>query len=40
MKMYKFTFADGYYCYVCGMSKQELKAEIKKHGKLISKTLV
>ena len=35
--MYKFTFADGYVCFVKGLSSLELKHEIRKHGKLISK---
>ena len=39
MKWYCYEFADGYCCYVRGMSAQELKAEVRKHGKLISKTL-
>ena len=35
---YRYTFEDGYTCYVMGMSKNELKVEVMKHGKLISKT--
>ena len=34
---YWFTFADGYSVCARGFSKQELKIETLKHGKLISK---
>ena len=35
--MYKtYVFADGYTCTVKGFSKQELKVEIRKHGKIIN----
>lgn len=37
MKYYKFTFQDGYFCYMRGMSKQELRIEESKHGKLLRK---
>ena len=30
-------FADGYRCCVAGMSRQELRAEENKHGKLLRK---
>jgi hypothetical protein len=36
---YTFIFADGYYCTVRGMSKQELKVEERKHGKLVRKVM-
>lgn len=39
MKFYKYTFQDGYFCYASGFSKQELKTEENKHGKLIKKEL-
>ena len=35
MKYYWFTFADGYSVCVRGFSKQELKVEESKHGKLL-----
>lgn len=31
---YKYIFADGYFAFVRGYSKQELKVEEGKHGKL------
>jgi len=34
---YWFTFEDGYSVCVKGFSKNELKWEILKHGKLVSK---
>lgn len=34
---YKFTFADGTVEYCRSLSKQELKTEELKHGKLLSK---
>ena len=37
MKYYWFEFADGYKCCVAGMSKQELRIEESKHGKLLRK---
>lgn len=37
MKFYCFEFEDGYKCCVAGMSKQELKNEENKHGKLLRK---
>lgn len=37
MKYYWFEFADGYRCCVRGFSKQELRAEENKHGKLLRK---
>ena len=37
MKYYWFTFEDGYYVCVKGFSKQELKVEVSKHGKLLRK---
>lgn len=36
-KYYWFTFTDGYRVCAKGFSKQELKIEELKHGKLISK---
>lgn len=39
MKFYKFTFADGYVMFAAGMSTQEKRIEVAKHGKLISKVL-
>ena len=40
MKVYIFEFEDGYYCYCKGMSRQEIVAEERKHGKLIRKERV
>ena len=37
MKFYWFEFADGYRCCVAGMSRQELRVEENKHGKLLRK---
>jgi len=37
MKVYVYTFADGYRVWVRGFSARELKAQEQKHGKLISK---
>ena len=37
MKFYWFEFEDGYRCCVAGMSKQELRVEESKHGKLLRK---
>lgn len=34
---YWFTFEDGYAVCVKGFSKQEMKVEIRKHGRLLSK---
>lgn len=39
-KMYCYYFADGYYCYVRGMSRNELAIEESKHGKLVRKVPV
>lgn len=39
VKWYWFTFADGYSVCCRGMDSTEKKAEERKHGKLISKTL-
>ena len=36
---YWFTFEDGYSVCVKGFSKQEMKVENRKHGKLISKVI-
>lgn len=36
-KWYCFTFADGYQMFARDMSSQEIKAEERKHGKLVSK---
>ncbi len=33
-----YLFADGYYCWFSGMSAQEKKVEIYKHGKIIQFT--
>jgi hypothetical protein len=38
-KVYRFTFADGYFCICRGMDRVEMSHEVAKHGKLISKTL-
>ena len=35
--MLEFVFEDGYKCYVKGFSSNELKWEIYKHGKVVSK---
>lgn len=40
MKWFRFTFADGYWCEARGFSKQELRVEEIKHGKLISKVRI
>lgn len=37
MKYYWFEFADGYRCCAMGLSKQELRVEENKHGKLLRK---
>ena len=37
MKYYWFEFEDGYRCCVMGLSKQELRVEENKHGKLLRK---
>lgn len=37
MKFYWFTFADGYEVCTRGFSAQEMRVEVRKHGKLISK---
>lgn len=37
MRFYWFEFEDGYRCCVAGMSKQELRVEENKHGKLLRK---
>jgi hypothetical protein len=37
MKYYWFEFTDGYRCCVKGLSKQELRTEENKHGKLLRK---
>lgn len=39
MKFYRYTFADGYYCFCGKMTKIELQHEELKHGKLVEKTL-
>jgi hypothetical protein len=40
MKIHKYIFADGYFCYICGkLDRIELKHEIIKHGKVISMTV-
>ena len=36
---YMYTFEDGYRTIVRGMSVNELKHEVLKHGKLVSKTI-
>lgn len=33
-----YLFEDGYYCWVSGMSAQEKKVEIRKHGKIVQFT--
>lgn len=30
-----YTFADGYSCWYCGLSAQDKKREILKHGKIV-----
>lgn len=30
-----YTFADGYRCWFAGMSGQEKKIEVRKHGKIV-----
>ena len=37
MKYYWFTFADNYSVYTKNFSKQELRVEENKHGKLLRK---
>ena len=37
MKYYWFTFSDGYSVCVKGFSKQELRVEENKHGRLLRK---
>lgn len=37
MKFYKFTFADGHIVITRGFDRVEKAAEIRKHGKIISK---
>lgn len=37
MKFYWFTFADGYKTCCRGFDRVELKHEVLKHGKLVSK---
>ena len=37
MKYYWFVFADGYRVLARGFSKQELRVEENKHGKLLRK---
>lgn len=37
MRFYWFEFEDGYRCCVPGMSRQELRVEERKHGKLLRK---
>ena len=39
MKFYWFFFADGYRCCAAGFSKNELKIEEQKHGKLLKKEI-
>jgi hypothetical protein len=39
MKFYWFEFEDGYRCCVMGLSRQELKVEERKHGKLLRKVV-
>lgn len=34
---WEYRFEDGYTCVVLGLSANELKHEILKHGKLVSK---
>ncbi len=34
---YRFTFSDGYVAICRGYSRQELRVEERKHGKLLSK---
>lgn len=40
MKWFEFTFEDGYKMICRGLSKIELQAEVRKHGRLISKIRV
>ena len=37
MKVYVYTFQDGYCCWQSGMSAAERRAEERKHGRLISR---
>ena len=37
---YCFLFEDGYTVYTRGFSKQEMRVEVRKHGKLIMKNAV
>ena len=39
MKFFWYEFTDGFKCCVAGMSKQELRVEENKHGKLIRKVV-
>lgn len=39
INFYWFTFADGYRTCTRGFSAQEMRVEVRKHGRLISKTL-
>lgn len=40
MKIYKYTFTDGYVCWTCGkMDKLSLSHEVRKHGRLLSMVL-
>ena len=38
MKVFVYTFRDGYRCWQSAMSAAERRAEERKHGPLISKT--
>lgn len=40
MKFYQYTFADGYKVCTRGFSAQEMRVEVRKHGKLISKVRI
>lgn len=39
MKFYWFYFADGYRCAVRGLSKAEMSALVREHGKCIAKEI-
>lgn len=38
MKIYIYTFKDGYYVLTAGLSAAEVKEREREHGKLVSKT--
>ena len=38
MKFWRYEFEDGYYCYASTFTRLEMQVEVRKHGKLVSKT--